>query len=209
MKRLLLLLPFFLIGCTPDTTKIQNELEHYQYTKAVDQSTEQDVMNEPARLMVQLEQALASYRLQDVMTIAKKIEQLPLEDDDTVRERAVAIRLGVDDLLRGLARLEATYYVDRSVLDTGHSEETFDGQGTVTVDFDDKQSLVATLTYHDFGLPDAPRQGAEKIRFEPDLSARVPLSEGIISYTFSRSTLKITYEGAGGTRSYYLKQKQK
>ena len=209
MKRLLLLLPFFLIGCTSDTTKIQNELEHYEYTKAVDQSTEQDVMNEPARLMVRLEQALAGYRLQDVMTIAKKIEQLPLEDEDTVRERAVAIRLGVDDLLRDIARLEATYYVDRSVLDTGHSEENFDGQGTVTVDFDDEQSLIATLTYDDFGLPDAPRQGTETIRFDPDLSAHVPLSEGIVAYTFNRSTLKITYEGAGGKRIYYMKQEKK
>ncbi|WP_214847249.1 hypothetical protein [Exiguobacterium sp. s193] len=209
MKRLLILLPFFLIGCTPDTTKIQNELEHYQYTKAVDQSTEQDVMNAPARLMVQLEQALASYRLQDVMTIAKKIERLPLEDEDTVRERAVAIRLSADALLRDVARLEATYTIDRSVLDTGHSQENFDGQGTVTVDFDDEQSLIATLTYHDFGLPDASRQGTESVRFDPDLSARVPLSEGIVSYAFNRSTLKITYEGPGGKRIYYMKQEKK
>ncbi|WP_029331589.1 hypothetical protein [Exiguobacterium oxidotolerans] len=76
MKRLLLLMPFFLIGCTSDPTQIQDELEHYQYTKAVDLSTDQDEMNEPARLMVQLEQALASYRLQDVVTISKKLNSL-------------------------------------------------------------------------------------------------------------------------------------
>ncbi|ASI36380.1 MULTISPECIES: hypothetical protein [unclassified Exiguobacterium] len=207
MKRLLLLVPFFLIGCTSDpTTQIQDELDNNQYTKAVDLSTDQDEMNEPARLMVQLEQALASYRLQDVVTISKKIEQLNLPDDHTVRERAVSIRLGVDALLQDLSRLEATYRVDRSLLDTGVSEEKFDGQGDIEIRFDDEHSLIATFLYDDFGMKEAPRQGTDEIRFEPDLTARVPLSEGVISYRFIRTTLKITYEGPGGKRIYYLKQ---
>jgi len=86
MKRVLLCLPLcLLIACSPETSKIQDQLEQQTYTRAVEQS-KQDIDEPAARLMVQLERQLAGYQLRDVLKTAEAIERLQLATDHPVRK---------------------------------------------------------------------------------------------------------------------------
>ncbi len=193
MKRVLLCLPLcLLMACSPETSKIQDQFEQQTYTRAVEQS-KQDIDEPAARLMVQLERQLAGYQLRDVLKTAEAIERLQLATDHPVRKRAEAIALSARETLQQVKQFEGTYEVERSTLE----DEPFDGTGRIHVSFDEQDT---------FGLPDALRNDEEIIRFEPDLSARVSLSGGQVSYRFVRSTLRMTFEGPGGKRIYQLKQ---
>lgn len=202
MKRVLLCLPLcLLMACSPETSKIQEQLEQQTYTRAVEQS-KQDIDEPAAQLMVQLERQLAGYQLRDVLKTAEAIERLQLATDHPVRKRAEAIALSARETLQQVKQFEGTYEVERSTLE----DEPFDGTGRIHVSFDEQDTFIATLRFDQFGLPDALRNDEEIIRFEPDLSARVSLSGGQVSYRFVRSTLRVTFEGPGGKRIYQLKQ---
>lgn len=202
MKRLWLCLPLcFLIACTPETSRITEQLEQQTYTRAVEQAKE-DIDEPAARLMVTLERQLASYQLRDTWKTAEAIERLPLAADHPVRLRAEAIGLSAKETLQQVKGYEGSYEVERSTLE----DEPFDGTGQIHVSFDEQDTFIATLRFDHFGVPGALRDDEEIIRFEPDFSARVNLSEGFVTYRFVRSTLRVTFEGPGGKRVYQLKQ---
>lgn len=205
MKRVLLCLPLcLLMACSPETSRIQEQLEQQTYTRAVERS-EQDIDEPAARLMVQLERQLAGYQLRDVLKTAEAIERLQLTTDHPVRKRAEAIALSAKEMLKQVKQFEGTYEVERSILE----DEPFDGTGRIHVSFDEQDTFIAMIRFEQFGLPDALRNDEEIIRFEPDLSARINLSEGQVSYRFARSTLRVTFEGPSGKRIYQLKQLSK
>ncbi|WP_313490522.1 hypothetical protein [Exiguobacterium sp.] len=205
MKRVLLCLPLcLLMACSPETSRIQEQLEQQTYTRAVERS-EQDIDEPAARLMVQLEQQLAGYQLRDVLKTAEAIERLQLTTDHPVRKRAEAIALSAKEMLKQVKQFEGTYEVERSILE----DEPFDGTGRIHVSFDEQDTFIAMIRFEQFGLPDALRNDEEIIRFEPDFSARINLSEGQVSYRFARSTLRVTFEGPSGKRIYQLKQLSK
>lgn len=208
MKRtVILLLCFLLAGCTEvPPSGVQSELELGQYTQAVDQSARQDVMHDPAKLMVQLETALASYHFKEVVKIARKIDQLDLAKDNPIRLRAKSLQLSAETMLDQLKQVEGTYQIERSTLDTGLKERSFPATGQLDVSFAKRDGLIATIDYQDFGMVEAPRNDTESIRFEPDLSARLPLSEGLVSYLFNQSGFTLTFEGPGGKLVYQLKK---
>ena len=161
-------------GCTEaPPSGVQSELELGQYTQAVDQSTRQDTMHDPAKLMVQLETALASYHFKEVVKIARTIDQLALAQDNPIRLRAKSLQLSAEAMLDQLKQVEGTYQIERSTLDTGLKERSFPATGQIDVSFAKRDGLVATIDYQDFGMIDAPRNDTESIRFEPDLSARL------------------------------------
>lgn len=205
MKRVLLCLPLcLLMACSPETSRIQEQLEQQTYTRAVERS-EQDIDEPAARLMVQLERQLAGYQLRDVLKTAEAIERLQLTTDHPVRKRAEAIALSAKEMLKQVKQFEGTYEVERSILE----DEPFDGTGRIHVSFDEQDTFIAMIRFEQFGLPDAVRNDEEIIRFEPDFSARINLSEGQVSYRFARSTLRVTFEGPSGKRIYQLKQLSK
>lgn len=205
MKRVLLCLPLcLLMACSPETSRIQEQLEQQTYTRAVERS-EQDIDEPAAQLMVQLERQLAGYQLRDVLKTAEAIERLQLTTDHPVRKRAEAIALSAKEMLKQVKQFEGTYEVERSILE----DEPFDGTGRIHVSFDEQDTFIAMIRFEQFGLPDALRNDEEIIRFEPDLSARINLSEGQVSYRFARSTLRVTFEGPSGKRIYQLKQLSK
>lgn len=205
MKRVLLCLPLcLLMACSPETSRIQEQLEQQTYTRAVERS-EQDIDEPAAQLMVQLERQLAGYQLRDVLKTAEAIERLQLTTDHPVRKRAEAIALSAKEMLKQVKQFEGTYEVERSILE----DEPFDGIGRIHVSFDEQDTFIAMIRFEQFGLPDALRNDEEIIRFEPDLSARINLSEGQVSYRFARSTLRVTFEGPSGKRIYQLKQLSK
>lgn len=205
MKRVLLCLPLcLLMACSPETSRIQEQLEQQTYTRAVERS-EQDIDEPAAQLMVQLERQLAGYQLRDVLKTAEAIERLQLTTDHPVRKRAEAIALSAKEMLKQVKQFEGTYEVERSILE----DEPFDGTGRIHVSFDKQDTFIAMIRFEQFGLPDALRNDEEIIRFEPDLSARINLSEGQVSYRFARSTLRVTFEGPSGKRIYQLKQLSK
>lgn len=208
MKRtVIILLCVLLAGCTEvRPSGVQSELELGQYTQAVDQSTRQDTMHDPAKLMVHLETALASYHFKDVVKIARKIDQLALAQDNPIRLRANSLQLSAETMLDQLKQVEGTYQIERSTLDTGLKERSFPATGKIEVSFAKRDGLVATIDYQDFGMVEAPRNDTESIRFEPDLSARLPLSEGLVSYLFNQSGFTLTFEGPGGKLVYQLKK---
>ncbi|MEW8976214.1 MAG: hypothetical protein AB2741_08570, partial [Exiguobacterium sp.] len=185
-------------------SRIQEQLEQQTYTRAVERS-EQDIDEPAARLMVQLERQLAGYQLRDVLKTAEAIERLQLTTDHPVRKRAEAIALSAKEMLKQVKQFEGTYEVERSILE----DEPFDGTGRIHVSFDEQDTFIAMIRFEQFGLPDALRNDEEIIRFEPDLSARINLSEGQVSYRFARSTLRVTFEGPSGKRIYQLKQLSK
>ncbi|HAB34120.1 hypothetical protein RCC94_09920 [Exiguobacterium acetylicum] len=205
MKRVLLCLPLcLLMACSPETSRIQEQLEQQTYTRAVERS-EQDIDEPAAQLMVQLERQLAGYQLRDVLKTAEAIERLQLTTDHPVRKRAEAIALSAKEMLKQVKQFEGTYEVERSILE----DEPFDGTGRIHVSFDEQDTFIAMIRFEQFGLPDALRNDEEIIRFEPDFSARINLSEGQVSYRFARSTLRVTFEGPSGKRIYQLKQLSK
>lgn len=205
MKRVLLCLPLcLLMACSPETSRIQEQLEQQTYTRAVERS-EQDIDEPAARMMVQLERQLAGYQLRDVLKTAEAIERLQLTTDHPVRKRAEAIALSAKEMLKQVKQFEGTYEVERSILE----DEPFDGTGRIHVSFDEQDTFIAMIRFEQFGLPDALRNDEEIIRFEPDFSARINLSEGQVSYRFARSTLRVTFEGPSGKRIYQLKQLSK
>lgn len=205
MKRVLLCLPLcLLMACSPETSRIQEQLEQQTYTRAVERS-EQDIDEPAAQLMVQLERQLAGYQLRDVLKTAEAIERLQLTKDHPVRKRAEAIALSAKEMLKQVKQFEGTYEVERSILE----DEPFDGTGRIHVSFDEQDTFIAMIRFEQFGLPDALRNDEEIIRFEPDFSARINLSEGQVSYRFARSTLRVTFEGPNGKRIYQLKQLSK
>ncbi|WP_329469175.1 hypothetical protein [Exiguobacterium sp. 9-2] len=205
MKRVLLCLPLcLLMACSPETSRIQEQLEQQTYTRAVERS-EQDIDEPAAQLMVQLERQLAGYQLRDVLKTAEAIERLQLTTDHPVRKRAEAIALSAKKMLKQVKQFEGTYEVERSILE----DEPFDGTGRIHVSFDEQDTFIAMIRFEQFGLPDALRNDEEIIRFEPDFSARINLSEGQVSYRFARSTLRVTFEGPSGKRIYQLKQLSK
>ena len=208
MKQFVIILFCVLLaGCTEaPPSGVQSELELGQYTQAVDQSTRQDTMHDPAKLMVQLETALASYHFKEVVKIARTIDQLALAQDNPIRLRAKSLQLSAEAMLDQLKQVEGTYQIERSTLDTGLKERSFPASGQIDVSFAKRDGLVATIDYQDFGMVDAPRNDTESIRFEPDLSARLPLSEGLVSYVFNRSGFILTFEGPGGKLVYQLKK---
>lgn len=208
MKRtVIILLCVLLVGCTEvRPSGVQSELELGQYTQAVDQSARQDTMHNPAKLMVQLETALASYHFKEVVKIARKIDQLALAQDNPIRLRANSLQLSAETMIDQLKQVEGTYQIERSTLDTGLKERSFPATGQIDVSFAKRDGLVATIDYQDFGIVEAPRNDTESIRFEPDLSARLPLSEGLVSYLFNPSGFTLTFEGPGGKRVYQLKK---
>ena len=208
MKRaMIILFCFLLTGCSEvPPSGVQSELELGQYTQAVDQSSRKDTMHEPAKLMVQLETALASYHFKEVVKIARTIDQLTLAQDNPIRLRAKSLQLSAEAILDQLKQVEGTYQIERSTLDTGLKERSFPASGQIDVSFAKRDGLVATIDYQDFGMVDAPRNDTESIRFEPDLSARLPLSEGLVSYVFNRSGFILTFEGPGGKLVYQLKK---
>jgi len=192
------------MACSPETSRIQEQLEQQTYTRAVERS-EQDIDEPAAQLMVQLERQLAGYQLRDVLKTAEAIEHLQLTTDHPVRKRAEAIALSAKEMLKQVKQFEGTYEVERSILE----DEPFDGTGRIHVSFDKQDTFIAMIRFEQFGLPDALRNDEEIIRFEPDLSARINLSEGQVSYRFARSTLRVTFEGPSGKRIYQLKQLSK
>lgn len=205
MKRVLLCLPLcLLMACSPETSRIQEQLEQQTYTRAVERS-EQDIDEPAAQLMVQLERQLAGYQLRDVLKTAEAIERLQLTTDHPVRKRAEAIALSAKEMLKQVKQFEGTYEVERSILE----DEPFDGTGRIHVSFDEQDTFIAMIRFEQFGLPDALRNDEEIIRFEPDFFARINLSEGQVSYRFARSTLRVTFEGPSGKRIYQLKQLSK
>lgn len=205
MKRVLLCLSLcLLMACSPETSRIQEQLEQQTYTRAVERS-EQDIDEPAAQLMVQLERQLAGYQLRDVLKTAEAIERLQLTTDHPVRKRAEAIALSAKEMLKQVKQFEGTYEVERSILE----DEPFDGTGRIHVSFDEQDTFIAMIRFEQFGLPDALRNDEEIIRFEPDFSARINLSEGQVSYRFARSTLRVTFEGPSGKRIYQLKQLSK
>lgn len=205
MKRVLLCLPLcLLMACSLETSRIQEQLEQQTYTRAVERS-EQDIDEPAARLMVQLERQLAGYQLRDVLKTAEAIERLQLTTDHPVRKRAESIALSAKEMLKQVKQFEGTYEVERSILE----DEPFDGTGRIHVSFDEQDTFIAMIRFEQFGLPDALRNDEEIIRFEPDFSARINLSEGQVSYRFARSTLRVTFEGPSGKRIYQLKQLSK
>ncbi|WP_426272365.1 hypothetical protein [Exiguobacterium sp. R-17] len=205
MKRVLLCLPLcLLMACSPETSRIQEQLEQQTYTRAVERS-EQDIDEPAAQLMVQLERQLAGYQLRDVLKTAEAIERLQLTTNHPVRKRAEAIALSAKEMLQQVKQFEGTYEVERSILE----DEPFDGTGRIHVSFDEQDTFIAMIRFEQFGLPDALRNDEEIIRFEPDFSARINLSEGQVSYRFARSTLRVTFEGPSGKRIYQLKQLSK
>ncbi|MCT4780907.1 MULTISPECIES: hypothetical protein [Exiguobacterium] len=208
MKQFVIILFCVLLaGCTEvPPSGVQSELELGQYTQAVDQSTRQDTMHDPAKLMVQLETALASYHFKEVVKIARKIDQLALAQDNPIRLRAKSLQLSAEAMFVQLKQVEGTYQIERSTLDTGLKERSFPATGQIDVSFAKRDGLVATIDYQDFGMVDAPRNDTESIRFEPDLSARLALSEGLVSYVFNRSGFTLTFEGPGGKLVYQLKK---
>lgn len=202
----ILLLCSLLMGCSEEPSRIQDELDLGQYTKAVDQATRQDPMDDAAQLMVRLETQFASYHFHDAVTTARKIEQLPLTQDNSVRLRAKSIQLSAEAMIERLQQAAGTYQIERSILDDGLEEQSFPATGQVKVSFGKPHTLLATIRYEQFGTADAPRSDTETVRFEPDLSARLALSEGLVSYVFSRAGLTVTFEGPGGKRIYQLKK---
>ncbi|WP_214721786.1 hypothetical protein [Exiguobacterium sp. s192] len=208
MKQFVIILFCVLLaGCTEaPSSGVQSELELGQYTQAVDQSTRQDTMHDPAKLMVQLETALASYHFKEVVKIARTIDQLTLAQDNPIRLRAKSLQLSAEAMLDQLKQVEGTYQIERSTLDTGLKERSFPATGQIDVSFAKRDGLVATIDYQDFGMIDAPRNDTESIRFEPDLSARLALSEGLVSYVFNQSGFTLTFEGPGGKLVYQLKK---
>jgi len=192
------------MACSPETSRIQEQLEQQTYTRAVERS-EQDIDEPAAQLMVQLERQLAGYQLRDVLKTAEAIERLQLTKDHPVRKRAEAIALSAKEMLKQVKQFEGTYEVERSILE----DEPFDGTGRIHVSFDEQDTFIAMIRFEQFGLPDALRNDEEIIRFEPDFSARINLSEGQVSYRFARSTLRVTFEGPNGKRIYQLKQLSK
>lgn len=208
MKQFVIILFCVLLaGCTEASPSgVQSELELGQYTQAVDQSTRQDTMHDSAKLMVQLETALASYHFKEVVKIARTIDQLALAQDNPIRLRAKSLQLSAEAMLDQLKQVEGTYQIERSTLDTGLKERSFPATGQIDVSFAKRDGLVATIDYQDFGMVDAPRNDTESIRFEPDLSARLALSEGLVSYVFNRSGFTLTFEGPGGKLVYQLKK---
>ncbi|WP_026830193.1 hypothetical protein [Exiguobacterium antarcticum] len=208
MKQFVIILFCVLLaGCTEvPPSGVQSELELGQYTQAVDQSTRQDTMHDPAKLMVQLETALASYHFKEVVKIARTIDQLALAQDNPIRLRAKSLQLSAEAMLVQLKQVEGTYQIERSTLDTGLKERSFPATGQIDVSFAKRDGLVATIDYQDFGMVEAPRNDTESIRFEPDLSARLALSEGLVSYVFNRSGFTLTFEGPGGKLVYQLKK---
>lgn len=202
----ILLLCSLLMGCSEEPSRIQDELDLGQYTKAVDQATRQDPMDDAAQLMVRLETQFASYHFHDAVTTARKIEQLPLTQDNSVRLRAKSIQLSAEAMIERLQQAAGTYQIERSILDDGLEEQSFPATGQVKVSFGKPHTLLATIRYEQFGTADAPRSDTETVRFEPDLSARLTLSEGLVSYVFSRAGLTVTFEGPGGKRIYQLKK---
>ncbi|MDI3235820.1 hypothetical protein QK289_12445 [Exiguobacterium antarcticum] len=208
MKQFVIILFCVLLaGCTEvPPSGVQSELELGQYTQAVDQSTRQDTMHDPAKLMVQLETALASYHFKEVVKIARTIDQLALAQDNPIRLRANSLQLSAEAMLVQLKQVEGTYQIERSTLDTGLKERSFPATGQIDVFFAKRDGLVATIDYQDFGMVEAPRNDTESIRFEPDLSARLALSEGLVSYVFNRSGFTLTFEGPGGKLVYQLKK---
>ncbi|MGE6553809.1 hypothetical protein [Exiguobacterium artemiae] len=202
----LLLLCSLLMGCAQEPSRIQDELDLGQYTKAVDQSIRQDPMDDAARLMVRLETQFASYRFDDTIITARMIEQLPLTQDNPVRLRAKSIQLSAEAMIDRLTQATGTYQIERSILDDGQEEKTFPATGQLKVSFGKPQTLLATVQYQQFGTTDALRSDTETVRFEPDLSARLSFSEGLVSYVFSRAGLTLTFEGPGGKRIYQLKK---
>jgi len=202
----LLLLCSLLMGCAEEPSRIQDELELGQYTQAVDQSSHQDPMHDAAQLMVRLETQFASYRFEDSITTARMIEQLPLTQDNPVRLRAKSIQLSTEEMLDRLKQAAGTYQIDRTLLDDGQEEKAFPATGQLKVSFGKPHTLLATIQYQQFGTTDAPRSVTESVHFEPDLSARLALSEGVVSYVFSRAGLTLSFEGPGGKRIYQLKK---
>lgn len=202
----ILLLCSLLMGCSEEPSRIQDELDLGQYTKAVDQATRQDPMDDAAQLMVRLETQFASYHFHDAVTTARKIEQLPLTQDNSVRLRAKSIQLSAEAMIERLKQAAGTYQIERSILDDGLQEQSFPATGQVKVSFGKPHTLLATIQYQQFGTTDATRSDTETVRFEPDLSARLTLSEGLVSYVFSRAGLTVTFEGPGGKRIYQLKK---
>lgn len=206
MKKGVLLLLFFCVGCTTTSSSVQTELERNQYTQAVDRSTAEDAMHAPARLMVRLEAALASYRLKEAVTLAKTIEQLGLAQDNPIRLQAKSIQLSAEAVLNQLKLAEGTYQIERSTFEKGLEERSLPAAGQLDVVFDKQDGLIATIDYQHFGRRDAPRNGTEYVRFEPDLSARLPLPEGVAYYNFNPSGLFITVESPDGKCTYQLKK---
>lgn len=202
----IVLLCSLLMGCSEEPSRIQDELDMGQYTKAVDQATRQDPMDDAAQLMVRLETQFASYHFHDAVTTARKIEQLPLTQDNSVRLRAKSIQLSAEAMIERLQQAAGTYQIERSILDDGLEEQSFPATGQVKVSFGKPHTLLATIRYEQFGTTDEPRSDTETVRFEPDLSARLTLSEGLVSYVFSRAGLTVTFEGPGGKRIYQLKK---
>jgi hypothetical protein len=192
------------MACSPETSRIQGQLEQQTYTRAVERS-EQDIDEPAARLMVQLERQLAGYQLRDVLKTAEAIERLQLTTDHPVRKRAEAIALSAKEMLQQVEQFEGTYGVERSTLE----DEPFDGTGRIHVSFDEQDTFIAMIRFEQFGVPDALRNDEEIIRFEPDFSARINLSEGQVSYRFAPSRLRVTFEGPSGKRIYQLKQLSK
>lgn len=202
----ILLLCSLLMGCSEEPSRIQDELDMGQYTKAVDQATRQDPMDDAAQLMVRLETQFASYHFHDAVTTARKIEQLPLTQDNSVRLRAKSIQLSAEAMIERLKQAAGTYQIERSILDDGLEEQSFPATGQVKVSFGKPHTLLATIQYEQFGTTDATRSDTETVRFKPDLSARLAQSEGLVSYIFSRAGLTVTFEGPGGKRIYQLKK---
>jgi hypothetical protein len=192
------------MACSPETSRIQGQLEQQTYTRAVER-WEQDIDELAARLMVQLERQLAVYQLRDVLKTAEAIERLQLTTDHPVRKRAEAIALSAKEMLQQVEQFEGTYGVERSTLE----EELFDGTGRIHVSFDEQDTFIAMIRFEQFGVPDALRNDEEIIRFEPDFSARINLSEGQVSYRFAPSRLRVTFKGPSGKRIYQLKQLSK
>lgn len=203
---ILLLFCSLLMGCSQEPSRIQDELDLGQYTQAVDQSSSQDPMHDGAQLMVRLETQFASYRFEDSITTARTIEKLPLSQDNPIRLRAKSLQLSAEAMLDRLKQAAGTYQIERSILDNGQEETTFPATGQLNISFGKPHTLLATVQYQHFGMPDAPRSDTETVRFEPDLSARLALSEGLVSYVFSRAGLTLTFEGPGGKRIYQLKK---
>ncbi|MCK2156234.1 hypothetical protein [Exiguobacterium sp. 17-1] len=131
----LLLLCSLLMGCAQEPSRIQDELDLGQYTKAVDQSIRQAPMDDAARLMVRLETQFASYRFDDTIITARMIEQLPLTQDNPVRLRAKSIQLSAEAMMDRLTQATGTYQIERSILDDGQEEKPFPATGQLKVSF--------------------------------------------------------------------------
>ncbi len=195
----MLIFCLILSGCKETPSNVQREMENDAYTQVVERATtEQD--SQAAQTMVKLEQQFASYHFKEVIRTARTIEQSDLAPDHPIRERAQLIEQTAQEKIKQVRQFEGTYEVERSTFEN----EPFEGSGRIHVSFDSRNTFVASLQFDHFGTAGSFRNDTEVIRFEPDLSARLFFSEGSVTYRFVRSSLRLTFEGPGGKKTYQL-----